>query len=559
MKTQFTKMAVALLMAIAFICNVNAQQTKRNLIANSCFEDGFTNWRRDVDPNVASMIIDEDDPISGYSSAKITLYENTPATWDVNLFYFMPIEEYAKYKLTFKAKATANSKIKIEMCRSHGSGDYWPIETSQEPESWIVEHDADRRPLRGTFPVGTEAKEYTFITAGTQVGYSNYTLAFHFGHLDPGVSYWIDDIKLSRCDDGDWDGNLFPQGDFESDDERTVGERGFWLDGWWDSGCTVAISSENPISGAKSAHFYKGVPGPSDNFWASSYNMIFWNNENVNYEVRLKARVSQAGPLMVRTHFNPWGYGGDLFNWEIDATPTAQEFVLNRDNAVLANNDYIGYDGGAYGWNGTERYVGEQRLFGSFMGQHPTPPNNTDIWFDDIQIREIVSLQDFTVSHAPASVAEDGQVQFAIGEFVTPTHAPATVEFAVINGTGEASIDRDGVLTGVKAGTATVMVSTPDGSKEKTFPITVTGGTGIRELNPSDIKLSKTIVSAGDNIRIFCETAIQSIHVYSVAGGLLSSTNNQSKIETAGLPSGVFLAKIRTASGLECVRKIIVR
>ena len=558
MKKQFVLMAMAVITATALICNANAQQTKRNLIANSCFEDGFTNWRIDLWPEeAASFVIDEDEPISGYGSAKITLFERTESSWDVNLFYFMPIEEFAKYKLSFKAKATAAARVKIEVCRSHGSNDYWPIGVSQVPDGWIVEHDADI--LRGTFPVDTEVKEYTFITTGTQLGYWNYTLAFHFGHSDEGVSYWIDDIKMSRIDDGDWDGNLFPQGDFESEDERIDGSRGFWLDGWEGSDCTVEISSENPVSGAKSAHFYKGYPDPEFNFWGSSYNLGFWNNENVNYEVRLKAKVSQPGKLMVRTHFDPWGYDEDLLNWEIDATTTAQEFVLTRENAVFANENYIGYDGGQYGWNGPERYTGQQRLFGSFIGQHPTPPNDTHIWIDDIQVHEIVSLQDFTITQAPASVDVGEQVQFTIGEFVTPTHAPARVEFSVINGTGSATIDPNGVLTGVKAGTVTVIVSTPNGSKEKTFPVEVTGGSVILDVNASEIKLSEAVVSAGDVISIFCETAIQSVNLYNLAGGLTSSTYNQSWVGTAGLSSGTYLVKIQTGSGLECVRKIIVK
>ena len=543
------KPLMAIIMVVAIVFGVNAQQTKRNLIANSCFEEGLKNWRVSADPDFATVSIDEDQPISGNASVKVDVHQKTVDTWGINLFYFMPIEQNVKYKLTFKAKATAPARFKIELCRSHGS-DYWPLVTEEVPEGWIVEHD---NVLRGTIPVDTEVREYTFITDGLHSAHWiwNYTLAFHFGRAEEGVSYWIDDVKMSRIGDGDWDGNLFTLGDFECGPEF----HGFWYD-FWAENCLAEISTDNPISGEKSLHFYNGVgTGP---FWGLSFNFPFWNNENTNYEVRLKAKVSHPCQFMFRTHFDPWAYGDDILGWDNDATDavgTVKEFVLTRENAVWANGLYGGFDAGQYGEFGF--WEGQQRMFGSFIEQLPIP-HDSHIWIDDVQVREFVTLQGFTVVKAPNFVEVNGEAQFTIGEYVTPTHAPATVVFTVIDGTGKATIDQNGVIKGVEEGDVTVKITSPDGEVEKMFNLTVVA-TSIKGINVSNIQLSQTVISAGGVIRIIGEPNIKAINIYNLDGRLISTSYNKNQIETAKLRTGIYLVKIQPETGVESLHKILVK
>ena len=52
----------------------SAQQIKRNLIANSCFEEGLKHWYTTCEPNInVNYYIDKDTPISGSASALISV------------------------------------------------------------------------------------------------------------------------------------------------------------------------------------------------------------------------------------------------------------------------------------------------------------------------------------------------------------------------------------------------------------------------------------------------------------------------------------------------------
>lgn len=242
---------------------VSAQLPKRNIVANSNFEEGLKHWRWDnLTNNNAVLSVEKNNPISGNQSAKIEVLRKTQNTWDTNLYYFLPIEEYAVYKIIFTVKADRdNVRFKVELCESYDNlTDFKPLELESWDDDFIVENkDAAIHDLRGTVLAGTQARTYEFITKGNQFAYPNYILAFHFGHADI-ASYWIDDIKISRYDEGDWDGNLFPVGNFESDRTLVANSQGFYLDGRTSNPTDVAyLDTDNPISGSKSLYIGKNV------------------------------------------------------------------------------------------------------------------------------------------------------------------------------------------------------------------------------------------------------------------------------------------------------------
>ena len=137
---------------------VSAQLPKRNIVANSNFEEGLKHWRWDnLTNNNAVLSVEKNNPISGNQSAKI--------------------EEYAVYKIIFTVKADRdNVRFKVELCESYDNlTDFKPLELESWDDDFIVENkDAAIHDLRGTVLAGTQARTYEFITKGNQFAYPLY-------------------------------------------------------------------------------------------------------------------------------------------------------------------------------------------------------------------------------------------------------------------------------------------------------------------------------------------------------------------------------------------------
>lgn len=210
------QITIFLLLVTVFVSalSVYAQQPKRNLIANSQFEEGLKNWRQKTENNASASFLEEmTAPISGKKSAKLKL-ETLGTTDDVRnarLAYFLPVEKDAKYKVVLKVRSDKPAVLGIEFAENYG--EKTPIALPRPLPSGFL---GDGRYLKGTIDVSTEMREYVFTTNATAKSDWNYVFAFNFGgSKQVGVTFFIDDIKISRADDGDWTGNLFPWGDFE--------------------------------------------------------------------------------------------------------------------------------------------------------------------------------------------------------------------------------------------------------------------------------------------------------------------------------------------------------
>lgn len=474
---------------LAFASALNAQQTKRNIVANSNFEDGLKHWRWDADLE-SSILFDVEDvnPISGDKSAKIQVLQQRTEPWEQTFYYYLPIEEYAKYKVSLKIRSDVeDATVRLELCQSEFG---WGIEFKPiDLESWDGEFTPDNAgnpDLRGAIKAGTEVKEYSFITSGTQYGYPNYVFSFHFGHADI-ATYWIDDVKISRVDAGDWDGNLFPVGNFESERVRDGNNQGYYIDGRvpGDTKSIAELSTVDPIAGNKTFHIVKDADMPATNdYWQLSYHFQFWNNDVPKLDISFKGKSSVDCKIPMRLICNPWGWAvGDVIQWEIPLTTEVQEITLSESQAVNwwekdVGRLYADADIPAYWWFGPAPheggFKGRMSIHGSLSDPFSVTQRGVEIWIDDLTIKEAdLSLQSFDVEYAPDEVEIGKTAQFKIGEWVYPTHAPSTVVFRVEDGTGSATIDQNGVLTGVSEGEVDVYIDTPDETDEKHFVVLV--------------------------------------------------------------------------------------
>ncbi len=514
-KTHNFKLSTIWIMVVMllFAGIANAQQTKRNIVANSNFEDGLKHWRWDYGLDQMTIDVEEANPIAGNKSAKLTVSGKKAEPWEQTFYYYLPIEEYAQYEVKFKIRSSIeNATVRVELCQSEFA--YGIAFKPLDIDSWTTGFTPDNLAnpdLRGAVSVGTTAKEYSIITSGTQYAYPNYIFSFHLGHADI-ATYWIDDVKISRIDEGDWDGNLMPTGNFESDRVREFNNQGYFIDGRivGDPLSIAELSTVDPIAGKKTFHIVKDANTPgTDDYWALSYNFQFWNNDVPKLEISLKAKSSAPTKIPMRLGAGvPWGWGGgDIVQWEVPLTTTVQEITLDESQAVnwLGKNADAPYADAAipaYDWFYTNPldggFKGRMSLQGSLIDDNITQ-KGVEIWIDDLMIKEAdLVLESFEVEIAPTEAQIGKITQFKIADWVYPTHAPTTVEFWVVNETGSATINQQGELVGQTAGEVKVYINTPNKTDEKEFTVLIIPAIDEPEPEIEHVYVKPINVSFGD-------------------------------------------------------------
>ena len=577
MKKQFYLRLLTLvtIVTVLGIGLLHAQQTKRNLIANSNFEDGLKHWRWDGSADFVFYDVETDDPIAGQTSAKVMMFDKAAEPWQLQLYSFFPVEEYAKYKISFKVRADApDSEFRMEVCESFDNmSGFKPIDIESWTEGFVIDNP-DINDLRGSLTAGPEVKEYEFITQGNTFGFPSYIIAFQFGHADL-TNFYIDDVLIKRIDDGDWDGNLFPVGNFESDREVILNSQGYWIDGRTPNPESVAyLTTDDPISGNKSFYIYKSATedeeGATDKYWPLSYHFRFWTNDIDKVSISFKGKSTKEGGLFpMRMICNPWGWGGgDVTQWEVPLSTTVQAYEVGQSSAVIwfgsdQGRDYSSVVLPDFEWGDEgahSGFRGQMSLHGSLLGDAAKYYTAKDIGFliDDVVIKEVgLHLQKFNVEYAPAAVGVNETAQFRIAEFVYPTNAPTRVDFWVENGTGEATIDEDGVITGVREGTVEVHIDTPSMTDEQVFNVHV-GPTGLNELNSQVVRLSNTLVKAGETIEIQSPYAVN-YEVFTMNGQQIAIEKQQNLIRTNTLGAGVYFVRIELDNTQKTIKKFIVK
>ena len=128
-----------------------------------------------------------------------------------------------------------------------------------------------------------------------------------------------------------------------------------------------------------------------------------------------------------------------------------------------------------------------------------------------------------------------------------------TYTWSVTNGTGEATIDANGLLTAIADGTITVTATANDGSGVSgDVIITVSNQIvlGIDQSNTSHIVAYPN--PAKSHLYINTDLAIELILIMDLTGKkILSITSPKNSIDISHLESGIYTLLIQTASGLE--------
>jgi len=555
---KFNYSFVALLVTAMLATSVNAQQTKRNLVANGNFEDGTSHWRfQYFEGAESSLTSDSETPISGTSSARIEVVADGTNAWSTMFYYMFPVEYQAKYKVTWKAKASQDMTLHFELCQRHDN--YIPLTASETPASFVSDDATNTGLMRGSVALTTETQEYTFITDGTQLPDGGTMLAFHLGHAPVGAKVWFDDVKISRCDNGDWDGNLTPYGNFE----QVVPVQKCGDDEIYKVGCCITdaglaagdnISADaNGING-QSFHAYLGA---STGFWDFAPWLTWYANENCTYTLKFTAKSDKDGARMsVRTATAPWGRGskpGDHLLIDPSLTTSAQQFSLSMANGIWgdgAGATSYKFDSGA-----DASYFGLQKCFIS-LSEPGFAQTAVNFWMDDFQIYEDnLVLEDFDLLNVPVTMEVGKTIQMKVGEFVKPTHAPCTISFEVTKGYTFAEIDDEGNIKALAPGDVTFVASDPDGNIEKEYTFTILATNAINETPASNgITIYPNLVKSGEVINL---SKRANIEVYNTNGVLVLSKNYKNMISTQNMAPGIYFAIIKIGNEATTSRFVV--
>ena len=160
---------------------------------------------------------------------------------------------------------------------------------------------------------------------------------------------------------------------------------------------------------------------------------------------------------------------------------------------------------------------------------------------DYVPVTEIVLSGD-------AAVAVDATAQYT--EAVTPAEATLTdVKWSVVNGTGEATIDETGMLTGVAAGIVTVVATAKDDSGVTgVMDVTVGGGVGIDQqrvealrVYPNPAVNELNVVLGSENTRVSIYNGVgQRIEELVVSG-------TEHKFDISSYAAGIYFVKTGTS------------
>jgi hypothetical protein len=517
------KRVFTLLVLASFVFGASAQ--KRNMIANSRFEDGYLNWFAegssldtlgDIKYDVDSIL-----PISGKKSAKITIKRDPSNFWDRSFGYVVPITAGSNYQIRVKVRATGTTKLNIEFGQNHSSWDF--------------------AYAKGDNVVGETVSEIVINTNGNAIGTAttksdfNFVFKFDLGDQPNGAVIWIDDISLTQLS-GNWDGNLVPLGDFE---EVSAGWNSYF-DMWGIGTCAdISIDENNMISG-KSLHITK--TSTNTDWKATDLEFFYKQNKLADYEISfdiLAANGSTLGAQLFKSYMSNMNGSHEeaacLLAKNITSTKTDQveHFVINKTNTDSATYRQRGLNST---WDGIVKvYSG----FGADV-----MPVGYNVYLDNIKVKEVITLKSLEIV-GDSIVTKDT----TLGLWAAPTHADNSVIWSVTNGTGTATIDTVGNIHPVSNGTITVTATSKvDGSvvASKAFSVVMPGdaipvaSSSILRVYPNPVK-NALFIDVND---------ITDISIMSIEGVMMQKHNvSENVVDMSQLPSGFYLVKISTTSG----------
>ena len=167
---------------------------------------------------------------------------------------------------------------------------------------------------------------------------------------------------------------------------------------------------------------------------------------------------------------------------------------------------------------------------------------------DDLAlITDYIAVESIVVS-GDGSVAVDGTAQMAA--VVAPSTALLTdVRWSVVNGTGEATIDAAGMLTGVAAGTVTVVASAKDDSGVSgVMDVTVGGGVGIDQQSVETLKLYPN--PAVNELNVVLTSENSTVSIYNSVGQKMDQvvvSGSEYKFDISSYAAGIYFVKTGTS------------
>ncbi len=166
---------------------------------------------------------------------------------------------------------------------------------------------------------------------------------------------------------------------------------------------------------------------------------------------------------------------------------------------------------------------------------------------DDLAlITDYIAVESIVVS-GNAAVGVDGTAQMAA--VVSPSTALLTdVKWSVVNGTGEATIDATGLLTGVAAGTVTVVASAKDDSDVTGVMDVTVGVTGISQKSVETLKVYPNPAVNELNVVLNAENA--TVSIYNSVGQKMAQvvvSGSEYKFDISGYAAGIYFVKTGTS------------
>ena len=219
-----------------------------------------------------------------------------------------------------------------------------------------------------------------------------------------------------------------------------------------------------------------------------------------------------------------------------------------------------------YGKNLGEEWQAGLSVYASWTpGISPETTSQNGTWQVGARIYADLKVSEIIISGEANTISTDkGTLQLS-ATVLPETATNKTVTWSITNGSGEASISQDGLVTAIKNGTVTVTATATDGSGVAGyFEITITNQVILSDGTKETVKAENLaeVVSLGDHWEIKLNEDYHSyeIYIYSLNGVLLKVLDIKSKVtivDTSLLAPGIYLVVItnnKTLSGYKVVK-----
>lgn len=326
----------------------NAQ--RNNYVVNGDFENDYANWVLLTGTELVDFQLETEEPISGETSARIDIAGTGENSFDARLESNFTVHKDQEIRVSFKIKANEETFFNLEVAQNYP--DFFALYRSEANEV-----------------IGTEVQTMEYVMTPT-FSDPNFKLAFMFGNLPEGVSIWIDDVVIEETD-GEWDGNIMANGEFNEFETPTAEDEfppyrlkklattnnapgnGGWEGGFMEGGETdivFDIDESGKLSGENSAHILVNNK-VGDGFFNGLYSVFFQAEAGQTYEFSFDVIASENVNFAVAMNRFPFEIPDeyelqpDRFFLPIEATNEAQRLTITTDTLTNSQMYHIFFAG----------------------------------------------------------------------------------------------------------------------------------------------------------------------------------------------------------------------